>query len=148
MFIFSILDNYNFVDEQKKSKLKTMVDYIFESEKLSGDIFFDITIVDKKESHKINLERRGKDRDTDVISFAFWDNSEIKTPLLGEIFLNYEKVISQSEEYGHSLERELFFLLSHGVYHLLGYDHLTKEEEEIMMNKQYKSLETIGLGKR
>ena len=148
MFVYSILDKFNFVNDNWKTKFKKMCDFIFKIEKLSGDIYFDVTIVDSNESQKINFERRGIDRETDVISFAFWDNSEIKTELLGEIFINHNKVVSQAKEYGHSIDREFFFLMSHGIYHLLGYDHKTSEEEKIMINKQYDSLKIIDLGKR
>lgn len=148
MFVYSILDKFNFINDNQKTKFKKMCNFIFKNEKLKGKIFFDVTVVDSKESQKINYEKRGINQATDVISFALWDHSEIKTQLLGEIFINYNKVISQAKDYGHSTDRELFFLLSHGIYHLLGYDHQTKDEEKIMMNKQYESLGIIGLKDR
>ena len=92
--------------------------------------------------HKINREYRGVDRPTDVISFAFLDDEEEKTLVgqkqisLGTILISYEKAEEQAKEYGHSLVREMSFLLVHGLLHLLGYDHMTKEDEKVMFKLQ------------
>ena len=87
----------------------------------------------------INKEYRGIDRITDVISFAFEDSGKQvynNVRLLGEIYICIPRMIEQANEYGHSEKRELSFLAVHGLLHLLGYDHMTKEEEEIMFKKQ------------
>lgn len=85
---------------------------------------------------------------TDVISFSMWDSiNSLKTPLLGEIFLCKEKVISQAIEFNHSFDREIMFLISHGIFHLLGYDHQNNEEEKEMLNKQYNVLEYLKIGR-
>ena len=65
--------------------------------------------------------------------------------ILGDIYISLDKAKSQSKEYGHSLLRELSFLAVHGFYHLLGYDHQTKEEEEVMFKKQEEVLEIYGI---
>ena len=95
-----------------------------------------LILVDLDEIHKINLEYRHIDRPTDVISFE-----EFEDDYLGEIFICIDKVYMQAEEYGHSNEREFAFLLCHGLLHLHGYDHQTKEDEAIMFNLQDEILE-------
>lgn len=111
------------------------------------DIEFNIILVDNEEIHKINKEWRGIDRETDVISFALEDNEEIKEKhrVLGDIYISLDKAKEQAKEYGHSLKRELCFLSVHGLLHLLGYDHMNKEEEKIMFDKQKEILEFYGI---
>lgn len=65
--------------------------------------------------------------------------------VLGDIYISIDKARSQAEEYGHSLLRELSFLAVHGFYHLLGYDHMTKEEEEVMFSKQEEVLHECNI---
>ena len=98
--------------------------------------------------HKINLEYRGIDRPTDVITFALEDEKDVQAKeirVLGDIYISKDKVIEQAKEYGHSLKRELFFLVTHGIYHLLGYDHMTEEEEKVMFKKQEDVLNEYGI---
>ena len=100
---------------------------------------FNIIIVDNEKIHEINREYRGVDRETDVISFAMEDNMDIKYEdfrLLGDIYISIDKCYLQAEEYGHSREREICFLATHGILHLLGYDHMEEKEEEEMFKLQ------------
>ena len=95
--------------------------------------------VDNKTIREINREYRHIDRETDVISFALEDNEEITFEfgrLLGDIYISVEKMQAQAKEYGHSEKRECAFLVIHGLLHLLGYDHIEKEDEKIMFEKQ------------
>ena len=112
-----------------------------------GDVNFNVIIVDNEYIHKLNKEYRGIDRETDVISFALEDdktfNPEIR--ILGDIYISIDKAKSQSEEYGHSLLRELCFLAVHGMLHLLGYDHMVKEEEEVMFRLQEDILDEMDI---
>ena len=109
----------------------------------------DVSLVDESTIQNINREYRGKDAVTDVISFAFNDDeSELgrivdeKFPrLLGEIFVCVPRALSQAKEIGNTPERELRFLFAHGMLHLLGYDHMSKEEEAIMFPLQEVILE-------
>lgn len=122
--------------------------------KIKANLIISATIVDNEFIHNINRDYRNVDRETDVISFAFLDDCEDRDAVLkkkgdvvlGEIYISYEKAISQAKEYGHSLEREMSFLFVHGLLHLLGYDHMTKEEEEIMFPLQEKILSKITGG--
>ena len=67
--------------------------------------------------------------------------------MLGDIYISLDKAHSQAKEYGHSFKRELSFLAVHGFYHLLGYDHMTEEEEKIMFGKQEEVLQEFGIKK-
>ena len=112
------------------------------------DSIVSITIIDNERIHEINRDYRGIDRPTDVISFAFMDediNPENGLTNLGEIYISIEKAHEQAEEYGHSFERELCFLLVHGLLHLLGYDHMEKEDEIEMFSLQDEILESLGI---
>ena len=107
---------------------------------------FNIIFVSKEEIQRINREFRKIDRVTDVISFALCDDKDIvQTNELGDIFICLDKAFEQAKEYGHSVSREVAFLAVHGYLHLCGYDHMTKEEEEIMFKKQDDILNQAGI---
>lgn len=132
---FKITTTYKF-EKPILKKFKKIVKFIGKQEKIERNVFFELTIIDNKEIQKINNKYRNIDKETDVLSFSLWEEQLIKTPLLGEVFISYEKAISQSMEYGHSFQREICFLLIHGILHLLGYNHIIKSEEIIMFQKQ------------
>ena len=96
---------------------------------------------------KINREYRNIDAVTDVISFALLDSEDTieyeDRVELGDIFINRNRVLSQAEEYGHSVKREFVFLFVHGLLHLLGYDHMNEEEEKIMFDLQKKIVKDL-----
>jgi len=107
----------------------------------------DVSLVDEKTIQDINRDYRGIDRVTDVISFAFNDDkSELGAiigdapRLLGEIFICVPRALEQAKEIGNSDRRELLFLFVHGLLHLLGYDHMKKEDEEVMFPLQERIL--------
>lgn len=94
-----------------------------------------IVIVDNKRIQEINKEYRDKDAVTDVISFAFEEVDDVSYDdmrFLGEIYISYERCVSQAEEYGHSIKREFSYLAVHGLLHLLGYDHMNEEDKKVM----------------
>lgn len=110
--------------------------------------FVSIVLTDNKHIHEINKTYRNIDRETDVISFAFMDNDEnIKSDItdLGEIYISLEKANSQAEDYNHSFEREICFLLVHGLLHLLGYDHMNEKDEKEMFGLQDEILSSLGV---
>lgn len=113
------------------------------------DAIFNIILVDNNYIHKLNKEYRGIDRPTDVISFALEDEKEMASPIrvLGDIYISIDKIKEQSEAYGHSYLREFAFLSVHGLLHLLGYDHMTKEDEEKMFSYQEEILKEAGITK-
>ena len=91
---------------------------------------------------RINRDYRNIDKVTDVISFALLDGGEEyryeENIELGDIFINRNRVLSQAEDYGHSIKREFVFLFVHGLLHLLGYDHMNEEDEKVMFDLQKK----------
>lgn len=129
--------------------LKPLLEYARKYEGLENtELEFSIIIVDNKRIHKINKEYRGIDRPTDVISFALEDSEGVELEnyrILGDIYISIDKVKEQAKEYGHSEKRELAFLTVHGFLHLLGYDHMEKEEEKIMFGKQEEILNGFGI---
>lgn len=107
-----------------------------------------IIFVDAAEIQKINHQYRHLDRTTDVISFALRDSVDAYEMMeeveeLGDIFINVEAVRLQAQEYGHSIRREVCFLFTHGLLHLLGYDHMNKDDEKIMFELQDVILDEI-----
>ena len=120
----------------------SLYERVFSHLALKGNYVTDVTIVNNEEIHVINRDYRNVDRPTDVISFAFLDDKNELVPSdgspisLGEIIISYEKAEEQAKEYGHSLLREMSFLFVHGMLHLLGYDHMKKDDEIVMFKLQ------------
>lgn len=140
--IFNETDEKIDLKEERK-----ILNYALEFEKIEN-AEFNVIFVDSKTIREINKEYRGVDRVTDVISFALEDGEKIKFEfgrLLGDIYICTDKMKEQAKQYGHSLLREQGFLSVHGLLHLLGYDHMTKEEEKIMFEKQELILDGYGL---
>ncbi len=114
------------------------------------NVCFSVIIVNNDYIHSLNKNYRNIDRPTDVITFALEDNKVIDLPenrVLGDIYISYDKAIEQSKEYGHSLKRELCFLTIHGILHLLGYDHMSEEDEKKMFKLQKELLDEYGIKK-
>lgn len=106
-----------------------------------NDYSLSVIFVEPDRIHEINRDYRQIDRPTDVISFALQDDdsnlfTEEDQNELGDIFINVRAMRSQAQEYGHSIRREACFLFCHGLLHLMGYDHMTKEDEEVMFHLQ------------
>ena len=132
---YEIIDEYGY---EYPDVLKRVIDLTLKEEQVS-DAVFSIIFVTNEKIHDINLQYRGIDRETDVISFAYEDNQksrDLDIRILGEIFISIDKMKEQASLYGHSETRELCFLTVHGLLHLLGYDHQVLEEEKIMFGKQ------------
>lgn len=135
-------------DIKEIKEIQKLLKKVVKKEHLEQTIF-NVIIVDNDYIHQLNREYRGIDRPTDVISFALEDEKEILSPvrMLGDIYVSLDKVNEQSREYGHSFLRELAFLTIHGLLHLLGYDHMEKEDEIIMFQKQEDILNEAGITK-
>ncbi len=140
----SINEDYNEYEDIYSS----LITKAFKVLNLSFEPVISVSFIDNEEIHKINKEYRKIDRPTDVISFAFLDNEDREKEyksgmpvILGDIYISLDKANEQAKEYGHSLKRELCFLFVHGLLHLLGYDHMKKEDEDIMFSLQDKILE-------
>ena len=109
---------------------------------------FNIILVDNKRIHEINKEYRNVDRETDVISFAMEDEMDVNYEnfrLLGDIYISVDKCYLQAKEYGHSRVREICFLATHGILHLLGYDHMNEEDEKKMFGLQNELLDGYNI---
>ncbi len=132
----SIVDEYGY--EKEIDYLDNVINATLKNQEVSNAIL-SIVFVDNETIQKINKEYRQIDKVTDVISFAFEDNSKIvynDFRLLGDIYISIPQMIEQAILYKHSEKRELSFLTVHGLLHLLGYDHQNKDEEEIMFSLQ------------
>lgn len=146
------LDETDLVTEDEKSLVRDLLSLGLKSEGITDDCEISVTFVTNEKIQEINREYRGKDKPTDVISFALEEGDEdepiVGVPtqrVLGDIIISIPKTKEHAEEYGHSFERELGFLAVHGLLHLLGYDHGTEEEEKEMFSKQEGILEEYGL---
>ena len=129
----------SFVRKVVKHTLKKM-----EAEKSEVNIIF----VGLEEIHEINKTYRNVDRPTDIISFALEDTEDVtvyEERVLGDIYICLDKVHEQAKEYVHTEIREMAFLIVHGLLHLLGYDHMIKEEEKIMFGLQEEILNEMGI---
>lgn len=136
MIDYSITNEYGY--DKDYSYLDDVIERVMHHEKVKN-ANFSIVFVDEEKIQYLNKNYRNIDRVTDVISFAFEDNAKIvynNIRFLGEIYICIPRMKEQAVSYGHSEERELAFLVVHGLLHLLGYDHMTKEDEEIMFSLQ------------
>ena len=144
--MFDIINNTNKKIEEI-NKLEKYLKLIVKKLNIEKAIF-NIIFVSNEEIHKINREYRNTDRVTDVISFALEDNQDIVYEdfrLLGDIYIAIDVAYDQAIEYNHSREREVCFLATHGILHLLGYDHMTDEEEKEMFSLQEKLLQEYNI---
>lgn len=116
---------------------------------IEDDLELSVIFVDDARIHEINREYRNIDRSTDVISFALEDNEQYYVEgmprTLGDIFISIDHAKKQAQEYGHSFYREMCFLFTHGLLHLLGYDHMEKEEETEMFRIQNNILNVLKI---
>ena len=114
-------------------------------EGIGTDYEISISFVNNEEIRELNLKYRGIDKETDVLSFPIEDEFGKGLVLLGDIIISVEKALEQSEEYGHSLERELAYLTCHSMFHLMGYDHMDKEEKQEMRAKEEEVFKNLSI---
>ena len=137
--------------------IERVAETVLEQEEFSQECEISVLFVDDEEIRTYNHEHRGIDKSTDVLSFPmleYDEDGEIISEdigfgdvlMLGDIVLSLEHAKAQSEEYGHSFEREVGFLTAHSMLHLLGYDHEEDEESRLTMReKEEKALSALGL---
>ncbi|MGN9864604.1 rRNA maturation RNase YbeY [Bacillus swezeyi] len=153
--ILDIADETGRLSDEQLAEIEKLLQFSAKEENVADQAEVSVTIVTNEEIQQINKEYRGKDYPTDVISFALEEDGEGEVQIigadmptvLGDIIISADKAKEQAEEYGHSLMRELGFLTVHGFLHLLGYDHLTEEEEKEMFTKQKELLNRYGLSR-
>ena len=141
MIDYKITDEFGY--NKDYSYLDSLIKRVLKHENVKNATL-SIVFVDNETIREINKNYRGKDSITDVISFAFEDNGILeynKIRFLGEIYVCIPRMIEQANSYGHSETRELAFLVCHGLLHLLGYDHMEKEDEKVMFTLQEKMLD-------
>ena len=148
-------------NEKYESTIKEVIKECFKVEKLNDtNLYISITLTTPEEIEKINKQYRNIDSPTDVLSFPMFEKEDlvkfieksseasdvnIQGDILGDIVISIPKVYEQAEEYGHSFERELAYMVVHGFYHLMGYDHINEEDKIIMREKEENILLTLGI---
>ncbi|MGE7666526.1 rRNA maturation RNase YbeY [Ureibacillus composti] len=153
--VIDFLDETNEVKEEHMELVEKLLQHASEVEMIEDGSEVSVTFVTNEAIHEINKQYRDKDQPTDVISFALEELGEGEVEIVGEgiprvlgdIIISTDRTKEQAEEYGHSFERELGFLAVHGFLHLLGYDHMTPEDEKAMFGKQDEILSSFGLGR-
>ncbi len=144
--MFEIINNYNKkIDEF--DILNNYVKFVVGKEKLN-DCIFNIILVDNEYIKKLNKDYRNIDKETDVISFALEDSDndyDSVIRVLGDIYISVDMAYYQANLYNHSNIRELCFLATHGILHLLGYDHINEEDEIVMFKKQEELLDAYKI---
>lgn len=147
--------NFEYINQTNEKSWKNYRPYICQIVsrtitvlKLDKKYDFSIILVDSNTIQEINREYRKIDKVTDVISFASLDDESLMnmedSVELGDIFINVQAIRDQAKDYGHSLKREFCFLVTHGILHLLGYDHLSVDDEKIMFDLQEEILNEIA----
>lgn len=133
--------------------IKKVVDAAFARERFPYGYEVGVLLVDNETITALNREYRDTDTVTDVLSFAlledeeFIDTNEDGEVLIGDIVVSVPKAVDQAEEYGHSVERELAYLVLHGALHLLGYDHREAGDTRIMRSREEEILTDLGLAR-
>ena len=154
------------INDSLIKSIEEVIDFALKSEKLLLDYEVSIIFVDNQKIREINNEFRDIDKETDVLSFpmleypegkvykdiyidtkfedSFFDEGKL---VLGDIAISLQKALEQSEEFGHSFEREIAYLTVHSVLHLLGYDHMVEGEKEIMREREEQILNNFNLNR-
>lgn len=149
--------SYNHVEKEseKEEIIRKVVETVLKLENIKHDVDVYITLTNNEEIHEINKIHRNVDRPTDVLSFPMYERNEIEElrfekkddipEMLGDIIISIPRIKEQAKEYGHSYERELAYLTTHGMLHLLGYDHMIDEEKVIMREHEEKVLKELNI---
>jgi len=145
--------NYEQIEKNKEYEelIQETVEKCFKEEKLDKtDLYLSITLSNEEHIQKINKQTRNIDKSTDVLSFPMFEKEEInqakeKEEVLGDIIVCIPVIKKQAVEYGHSEEREFAYMLVHGFYHLMGYDHIVEEDKVIMRAKEENILNKLGI---
>lgn len=142
------LEIEGFDDLVNEEEIRGYVEKVLEKEYDSkAPVYVSLLFTGNDEIQVINREYRDKDQPTDVISFAYHETEDFDIgpyDILGDIVISLERVVEQAKEYNHSPKRELFYVLTHGILHLLGYDHIEEEERKEMRAKEEEILGSFG----
>lgn len=142
-----IKENEKYVEEAKKVLL-----VCFKEENLiDKNLYINVVLTNPENIRKINREQRNIDSATDVLSFPMFEKEEIKDlnlghlEVLGDIVISIKQVEKQAEEYGHGFEREFAYMLVHGFYHIIGFDHMEEADKRIMRKQEEKILTKLNI---
>ncbi len=128
----------------EEEKIKEYIEYILKNEKENfneKDFYVSFMLTTNEVIHQINKEYRNMDRPTDVISFAYNETENVgPVEIVGDIIISIDKVREQAKEFGHTDKREFYYLLTHGMLHILGYDHIIEDEKKVMREKEERYL--------
>ena len=151
---------YDGIDEKEEYKnvIEKVLSQCFKEEKLEDSkLCVTVTLTTPKTIQEINKQYRNIDRATDVLSFPMFEKDELDSKIqendfenediLGDIVVSVEKVNEQAIEYGHSFERELSYMIVHGFYHLMGYDHIEEDDKKIMRKKEENILGKLSISR-
>lgn len=153
--IIDFLNESQTAGEDAVALVEKVLQFVGEKEQIHNEAELSVSFVTNEEIQEINRTYRGKDAVTDVISFAMQEQGEgevmiinDESNVLGDIIISVDRAKVQANDYNHSFERELAFLATHGLLHLLGYDHQTEQQEKEMFAKQEAFLIEFGLPRR
>ncbi len=144
-------------EKEYEENILYVIEECFKEEKLEDlNLSICITLTTPENIRKLNKEYRNIDKETDVLSFPMFEKYEIDEIVskkqkqlaketIGDIVISIKKVEEQAKEYGHSFERELSYMLVHGFYHLMGYDHIEDEDKKEMRPKEEKILNKLKI---
>ena len=142
-------------NEEYKKIIRKVIETCIEEEKLQNSkLYVNVILTNPKNIKEINTKFRNIEKETDVLSFPMFEKEDIEIfknseneieEVLGDIIVSIERVKEQAIEYGHSFERELAYMIVHGFYHLMGYDHMTEEDKSKMRPKEEKILEKLKI---
>ena len=158
MYKFSEVDFLEIEEDSKYLELiEKVIGQAFILEKIDNiNLYINVILTNPENIKKINNEYRNIDKETDVLSFPMFEKEEIENlksngnnieEPLGDIVISIKKVEEQAIEYGHSFERELAYMLIHGFYHLMGYDHMTDEDKKQMREKEEGVLNKLNISR-
>lgn len=145
-------DENKLCEESYEEQFLMIIQKTLETLQINDDVELSCVIIDDNAIHEMNRDYREIDRSTDVISFALEDNEQFYVEgmprSLGDIFISYDHALAQAKEYEHSLKREMCFLFTHGLLHLLGYDHMNEDDEKKMFTLQKQILAELKIERR
>lgn len=152
-----------FWDIQENIQYKDLIEKVtymcFQEENLiNTNLYLNVILTNPETIRKTNNKYRNIDKETDVLSFPMFEKEEIEEiinksskdnnkmeDVLGDVMISIPKVIEQAKEYGHSVERELSYMIVHGFYHIMGYDHIEEEDKVVMRPKEENVLSKLNI---
>ncbi|MBL6465091.1 MAG: rRNA maturation RNase YbeY [Peptostreptococcus stomatis] len=147
--IFEDRQNFAKLDQDIMDKIEAVILKVLAYEGYDDDYEVSLSFVSNDEIREINRDYRNIDKVTDVLSFPMYDGEEVDVDFgaisLGDIVISIERAADQARDFGHSLKREVCFLVCHSMFHLLGYDHMEEEEAKEMHAKEEAVLSQLGI---